>query len=113
MGMRESSRRAVVACALATAFFAAGCGQKYVKVYDSFDKPINCATARNDIRWLEDQKVSKATEGVEGMKFALPTTILIGSITGTAGAQYEVGSGEYNRKIDERIGDIKETCKLD
>jgi hypothetical protein len=47
------------------------------------------------------------------MKFALPTTIIVGSITGTAGAQYEVGTGEYNRKIDERIGDIKETCKLE
>jgi hypothetical protein len=47
------------------------------------------------------------------MKFALPTTIIMGTITGTAGAEYEVGTGEYNRKIDERIGNIKSTCKLD
>ena len=110
--MPRSLPRAAVACAVVAIFLAAGCGQKYVKVYDSFEKPINCSTARADIQWLESQKVDKATEGVEGMKFALPTTIIIGSITGTAGAEYEVGTGEYNRKIDERIGDIKETCKL-
>jgi hypothetical protein len=111
--MYRTSRSAVVVCALAAVFFAGGCGQKYVKVYDSFEKPISCGTARSDIQWLESQKVSKTTEGVEGMKFALPTTLIVGSITGTAGAQYEVGTGEYNRKIDERIGDIKETCKLE
>ena len=110
--MHRNPRSAVVVCAFAAVFLAAGCGQKYVKVYDSFEKPINCGTARADIQWLQGQKVDKTTEAVEGMKFALPTTIIVGSITGTGGAQYEVGTGEYNRKIDERIGDIKETCKL-
>ena len=110
--MRHRARLTAIVCALASGFFAAGCAQKYVKVYDSFEKPINCSTARADIQWLQNQKVDKATEAAEGMKFALPTTIIVGSITGTAGAQYEVGTGEYNRKIDERIGDIKETCKI-
>ena len=110
--MRQGARLAVIACGVAALFLAAGCAQKYQKVEDSFAKPINCSTARADIQWLQSNKVDKTTEAVEGAKFALPTTIIVGAITGTAGAQYEVGTGEYNRKIDERIADIKETCKL-
>jgi len=43
----------------------------------------------------------------------LPTTILVDEVTGTGGATYEVGTGEYNRKIDERIGKIRSTCKME
>ena len=110
--MHQGARLTVIACGTAALSLAAGCAQKYQKVEDSFAKPINCSTARADIQWLQSNKVDKATEAVEGAKFALPTTIIVGAITGTAGAQYEVGTGEYNRKIDERIADIKETCKL-
>ena len=111
--MHQSARLAVIACGIAAVFLAAGCAQKYKKVEDSFAQPINCGRARADIQWLESNKVSKTTEAVEGLKFASPTTIILGSITGTAGAQYEVGTGDYNRKIDERIGNIKSTCKLE
>ena len=110
--MRHGTRLTVIACGIAAVFLGAGCGQKYKKVEDSFAQPINCSTARADIQWLQSNKVDKATEAVEGAKFAMPTTIIVGAITGTGGAQYEVGTGEYNRKIDERIADIKETCKL-
>ena len=110
--MRHGARLTVIACSLPAVILAAGCAQKYKKVEDSYAQPINCSTARADIQWLESNKVDKATEAVEGAKFALPTTIIVGAITGTAGAQYEVGTGEFNRKIDERIGNIKETCNL-
>ena len=104
--------RVAVICGVAAACLASGCGQKYQKVEDSFARPINCSTARADIQWLQSNKVDKSTEAVEGAKFALPTTIIVGAITGTGGAQYEVGTGEYNRKIDERIDNIKDTCNL-
>jgi hypothetical protein len=107
-----SSARLALIYGIAAVSLAAGCAQKYQKVEDSFAQPINCATARADIQQLQAAKVDKATEAVEGAKFALPTTIILGSITGTAGAQYDVGTGDYNRKIDERIGNIKATCNL-
>jgi len=110
--MRQGARLTVSACGIAAVCLAAGCAQKYQKVEDSFAQPINCSTAWADIQWLQSNKVDKATEAAEGMKFALPTTIIVGAVTGTAGAQYEVGTGEFNRKIDERIANIKETCNL-
>jgi hypothetical protein len=110
--LEPGARLGLIACGLAVAASAAGCASKYAKVEESFAQPINCATARADIQDLHAEKVSKATQAAEGLKFALPTTIIVGAITGTAGAQYEVGTGEYNRKIDEQIANIKSTCNL-
>ena len=111
--MEPDARLALIACGLAVAASAVGCASKYAKVEESFSQPVNCATARADIQDLHAEKVDKATQAVEGLKFALPTTIVLGAITGTAGAQYEVGTGDYNRKIDEQIANIKSTCKLE
>ncbi len=106
-------RLGLVAVLALASFLAAGCASKYAKVEESLEQPINCSTAEADIRALEADKVSKATEAAEGMSYALPTTILVDEVTGTGGATYEVGTGEYNRKIDERIGKIRSTCKME
>ena len=110
--MTPSGRLGWIACGVVVAVSASACASKYQKVEDSFAQPINCATARADIQDLQAEKVDKATEAAMGMKFALPTTIVLGAITGTAGAQYDVGTGDYNRKIEERIGNIKASCNL-
>jgi len=111
MGLGSRYKMAVVA--LASLFLAEGCASKYAKVEESLEQPINCSTAEADIRALEADKVSKTTEAAEGMSYALPTTILVDAVTGTGGATYEVGTGEYNRKIDERIAKIRSTCKME
>ena len=98
--------------AFAIVVLASGCASKYAKVEESFQQPINCSTAQVDIQALEEDKVSKATEAAAGLSYALPTTIFIGAITGTGGAKYDVGTGDYNRKIDERIDRIRSTCKM-
>jgi hypothetical protein len=102
----------IAAAAIATLVLASGCASKYAKVEESFAQPINCSTAQVDIQALEEDKVSKSTEGAVGLSYALPTTIIMGAITGTGGAKYDVGTGDYNRKIDERIDRIRSTCKM-
>ena len=100
------------AAAFAMLVLASGCASKYAKVEESFEQPINCPTAQMDIQALEEDKVSKSTEAAAGLSYALPTTIIMGAITGTGGAKYDVGTGDYNRKIDERIDRIRSTCKM-
>ena len=100
------------AAAFAMLVLASGCASKYAKVEESFEQPINCSTAQMDIQALEEDKVSKSTEAAAGLSYALPTTIIMGAITGTGGAKYDVGTGDYNRKIDERIDRIRSTCKM-
>jgi hypothetical protein len=65
-----------------------------------------------DIRALEEDKVSKSTEAAAGLSDALPATVIRGAMTGTGGAKYDVGTGDGNRKIDERIDRIRPTCKM-
>jgi hypothetical protein len=102
----------LAAAAFAILVLASGCASKYAKVEESFEQPINCSTAQMDIQALEEDKVSKSTEAAAGLSYALPTTIIMGAITGTGGAKYDVGTGDYNRKIDERIDRIRSTCKM-
>ena len=102
--------RLIAGCAML--ILASGCASKYAKVEESFEQPINCSTAQMDIQALEEDKVSKSTEAAAGLSYALPTTIIMGAITGTGGAKYDVGTGDYNRKIDERIDRIRSTCKV-
>ena len=111
--MRRRVRLAVVAGGVVVVALAAGCAVKYQKVQDSLSQPINCATDRADIRALESDKASATQEAVAGFSYALPTTIIVGAITGTGDAKYDVSTGEYNRKIDERIGEIKATCNVE
>jgi hypothetical protein len=110
--MRDKASLCMLAGCLAAVSLLTGCGQKNQKVQDSLEQPINCATAREEIENLQTHKVSKSEEAAVGLSYALPTTIFIGAITGTGGAKYDVGSGEYNKKIDERIADIRSTCRI-
>ena len=111
--MRDRASLHLLAGGLAIVALLMGCGQTYQRVENSLSQPINCATARQEIQTLQSQKVSKSEEAAAGLSYALPTTIFIGAITGTGGAKYEVGTGEFNRKIDDRIADIRSTCRLD
>jgi hypothetical protein len=111
--MPTRTRWAALVSAVAALVLVTGCARKYQKIEQSLDQPINCATARQDIQTLESQKVSKSEEAAVGMSYALPTTVFIGALTGAGGAQYEVGTGEFNRKIDDRIAAIREQCKVD
>src|SRR5882724_2211223 len=99
--MRDRSSLHLLSGSLATIALLTGCGQKYQKVQDSLSQPINCGTARQEIETLQRQKVSKGEEAAVGMSHALPTTIFIGAITGTGGAKYDVGTGAFNKNIDE------------
>ncbi len=99
---------AVVWFAVAT--LVAACVRQETRTLQSLDQPINCATAEGDIRALEDAKVSSTTEVVQSISALSPVGIVIGSATGAEGTKVEVGSGDYNRKIDDRIATIKYQC---
>jgi hypothetical protein len=111
--MHARARWVVLVSAVAALVLVTSCARKYQKIEESLEQPINCATARQYIKTLQGQKVSKGEEAAVGMSYALPTTVFIGALTGAGGAQYEVGTGEFNRKIDERIADVRVQCKVD
>ena len=74
---------------------------------------VNCATAREDIRTLENEKASVAKMAKEGVTGLAPAGAVLGILTLTEKEKLEVGSGAYNRKIDEKIAEIKRECGLE
>jgi hypothetical protein len=83
---------------------------KQKKVEQEMKQPINCATAEGDIRTLEHEKAHTAQQIAEGVTALVPASIVVGLMTGTEKEKLKVGTGEYNKMIDKRIAEIKETC---
>jgi hypothetical protein len=87
-----------------------GCALQEKKVEQGLTQPINCDIAEGDIRVLESEKAHVARQVVAGVTSIVPAGIVLGLVTGTTGTKLRVATGEYNKKIDERIADIKRTC---
>ncbi len=76
-------------------------------------KPINCATAREDIRTLESEKASVAERAKYGVTAVTPAGAALSILTMTEKEKLEVSSGVYNQKIDEKIAQIKRECGIE
>ena len=75
-------------------------------------RPINCDTAEEDIRTLESEKASVAKRSLQGVTAIAPIGAVIGILTLTEKEKLEVSSGVYNKKIDEKIAEIKRECGI-
>ena len=85
---------------------------KQKKVEQEMKQPISCATAEGDIRALEHEKAHTMQRIAEGVTALVPASIVVGIVTGTEKEKLEVGTGDYNKMIDKRIAEIKQTCGI-
>ncbi len=76
-------------------------------------QPVNCATAREDIRTLESEKASVAKMAKDGVTSVVPVGAAIGILTFTEKEKLEVSTGVYNKKIDAKIAEIKRECGIE
>ncbi len=76
-------------------------------------QPVNCATAKEDIRILEQERASVAERAKAGVTAVTPAGAALGILTMTEKEKLEVGSGVYNQKIDEKIAQIKRECGIE
>ena len=98
---------------LCVAVLFAGCGtDKYKGVEESLHTPINCATAKGDIRMLEHEKSHVSEQIMQGVTAFSPAGLVIGTIKGTEKEHADVASGKYNKMIDQRIAEIKAHCGI-
>jgi hypothetical protein len=81
------------------------------------DQPaIDCSTASEDIAHLQHEKKSADERKVKGVLSIMPIGIAINAATGgykKADPNKEMEIDEYNKRIDARIADIKQHCKVD
>ena len=64
------------------------------------------------MRMLESEKAHVGKEMLAGVSSFAPAGFVLGIATGTEGEKLEVAGGEYNKKIDAKIAEIKSTCGL-
>ncbi len=91
-----------------------GCAFQQKDVEKQLAQPaaINCQTAPGDIRLLQSEKSHVVQQIAEGATAIYPASLVVGLVTGTEGTKLDVAIGDYNKKIDARIAEIKQTCGL-
>ncbi len=78
----------------------------------ALNKPVNCATAQQDIAFLEDQKASTAKQIASGVRSVVPFAAVGGAIMGDTEDRAAVATGEYNANIEAKIDQIKHQCGI-
>ncbi|MEM8958864.1 MAG: hypothetical protein AAGC86_13755 [Pseudomonadota bacterium] len=99
--------RGIVVCSLVWALLGAQAAHA-----EGETTPINCSTAEGDIRALNSEKEYARSHRLAEASAIIPAGALLGIATGTEGEKLEMLSPEYERRIDARIAEIKETCGL-
>jgi len=105
----------VLACALAVALLA-GCAAKAPapekQVQASLTKSIDCSTAAADINTLTSEKARTAQEIEDGASSIIPVGAVAHLFGRSEKESFEIGTGEYNRKLDAKIAEIKKQCNI-
>ena len=90
-----------------------GCAaQQQDQVLEGMTQPIDCETAEEDIRTLENEKVHLAGRLAAGVTTVAPIGLVVGDKGDTQDTKMLVAAGDYNEMIDRRIAEIKQTCSL-
>ncbi len=76
-------------------------------------RPAYCATAHEDIVRLEHEKKSTLERIAKGVSAIMPLGLVMHAATGTEEDTVEIATGDYNRRIDMRIAEIKDTCEVE
>ena len=107
--MKKMNKVIVLVCAV---MLLPACAGKYKKAEQDVKKPINCANAEGDIRVLENEKAHVAEQIADGVSAIHPASLVLNLITKTEGEKIKVATGKYDKMIDEKIAEIKQTCGI-
>ena len=95
---------------------AAGCAAKAPapekQVEASLAQPVDCSTAEADIKLLTSEKARTAQEIENGVSSIVPIGAVAHIFGRSEKESFEIGTGEYNRKLDAKIAEIKKQCNI-
>ena len=98
-------------CALGMMAFVSGCATEYKKNEQKVaEQKVDCRTAEADLRVLNEEKANVATQIGLGVSMIMPIGLVVGLVQGTEGTKWRVATGDYNKALDAKIAEIKNTC---
>ena len=95
------------------AIFLLACNPISKQAREDIAEPVNCATARGDLRVLENEKSHVAKQIAVGVTSVTPAGAVLGILTGVEDDKLEYATGLYNHKISEKMDLIKRTCGIE
>lgn len=100
--------------AVLVAAFVAGCSTPAPapeeEVQANLAKPVDCSTAAADIETLNSEKARTSEEIKAGASSIIPVGAVAHMVGGSEKDTLEIGTGEYNKKLDAKIAEIKQQC---
>jgi PBP1b-binding outer membrane lipoprotein LpoB len=101
---------------LALIALVAGCSsnapapEKQVKA--SLAASIDCSKAQQEIDLLNSEKARTSQEIEDGASSIIPVGAVAHLFGGSETESLEIGTGQYNKKLDDKIAEIKSTCGI-
>jgi PBP1b-binding outer membrane lipoprotein LpoB len=101
---------AVFSVLLAGCTSSAPAPQKEVQA--NLAQPVDCSTAAADIKTLTSEKARTSQEVEDGVGSIIPIGAVAHMFGGSEKQSLEIGTGEYNKKLDSKIAEIKQQCGM-
>lgn len=105
-----------ITCSIILLAFLAGCSSQapapQKEVQANLEKPIDCATAAADITTLTSEKARTSQEIEDGASSIIPIGAVAHMFGGSEKDTFEIGTGQYNKKLDAKIAEIKQQCNI-
>ena len=90
-----------------------GCRSISKKAKQDFAKSADCSTAEQDIATFESEKTSVAKQTSAGVRSVVSVAAVSGLLRGDTKDRAKVATGAYNRELDAKIAEIRQSCGLD
>ena len=101
---------AVITFALAACSAQAPAPEKQVQA--NLKKSVDCSTAAADIKTLTSEKARTSQEIEDGASSIIPIGAVAHLFGGSEKESMEIGTGEYNKKLDAKIAQIQAQCNI-
>ncbi len=82
------------------------------QVQASLSKAVDCSTAQADIETLNSEKARTSQEIENGASSIIPIGAVAHMFGGSEKESLEIGTGEYNKKLDAKIAEIQKQCNI-
>ena len=83
------------------------------QVQQSLTQPIDCSTGQADIKTLTSEKARTSQEIENGVSSIIPIGAVAHLLGGSESESFEIGTGEYNKKLDAKIAEIRKQCNVE
>jgi len=101
---------AVITFALAGCAAQAPAPEKQVQA--NLAKSVDCSTAAADVKTLNSEKARTSQEIEDGAGSIIPIGAVAHLFGGSEKESIEIGTGEYNKKLDAKIAEIQKQCNM-